>query len=88
MKRLTAFALLTVLGTAFAGVDPAVQAVFNKLDADADGRITRQEFDAKPDVVKETHMHGYGCFEQADVNGDGAVDLAEFDAYEEEIPCE
>lgn len=89
MKYTTPFALLFfVLGIAFAAVDPAAQGMFNKLDADGDGRITMQEFKAKPEVVKETHMHGYGCFELADVNNDGALDVAEFDAYEEEIPCE
>ena len=80
--------LFAALGIAVAAVDPAVKATFDKLDADGDGSITKEEFDAQPDLVKETHLHGYGCFEQADVNEDGSLSLEEFDAYEEEIPCE
>jgi len=81
-------ASLTMLGIAVAAVDPGVKEMFDKIDTDRDGSITRQEFDAQPDLIKETHLHGYGCFEQADVNKDGALSLEEYDAYEEEIPCE
>ena len=88
LKPVIFAALLTVLGIAVAAVDPAVKEMFDKIDSDADGSITRQEFDAQPDLIKETHLHGYGCFEQADVNQDGALSLEEYDAYEEEIPCE
>jgi Ca2+-binding EF-hand superfamily protein len=81
-------ALLTVLGIAVAAVDPAVKEMFDKIDTDGDGSITKQEFGAQPELINETHLHGYGCFEQADVNQDGALSLEEYDAYEEEIPCE
>ena len=80
--------LLTVLGIAVAAVDPAVKAMFDKIDSDGDGSITKKEFAAQPDLIKQTHLYGYGCFEQADVNQDGALSLEEYDAYEEEIPCE
>ena len=81
-------ALITVVGSAVADVDPAVKETFGKIDADGDGMITEKEFGEKLDIVKDTHLHGYGCFEQADVNKDGSLSLEEFDAYEEEIPCE
>jgi hypothetical protein len=81
-------ALLTVLGIAVAAVDPAVKEMFDKIDTDGDGSITKQEIGAQPELIKDTHLHGYGCFEQADVNQDGALSLEEYDAYEEEIPCE
>lgn len=88
LKTTLVAALVTVAGIAIAGVDPAVKAMFDKIDTDGDGSITRTEFAAQPDLVKETHLHGYGCFEQADVDKDGSLSLEEFDAYEEEIPCE
>jgi len=80
--------LLTVIGIAVAAVDPAVQEIFDKIDSDGNGSITKQEFDAQPDLIKNTHLHGYGCFEQADVNQDGTLSVEEFDAYEEDVPCE
>ena len=80
--------LLTVTGLAVAAVNPAVKEMFDKIDTDGDGSITKKEFGAQPDLIKETHLHGYGCFEQADVNHDDSLSLEEFDAYEEEIPCE
>jgi Ca2+-binding EF-hand superfamily protein len=87
--KIAIFAItLTVLGMAVAAVDPAVKAMFDKLDSDGDGSITKTEFEAQPAVVKETHLHGFGCFELADVDKDSKLSLEEFDAYEEEIPCE
>ena len=71
-----------------AKVDPAVKAVFDKVDGDADGQITEKEFGAKLDIIKDTHLHGYGCFQQADIDKSGTLSLEEWDAYEEEIPCE
>jgi hypothetical protein len=80
--------LFTVMGSAIAEVDPAVKATFDKIDGDADGQITEKEFGAKPEIIKETHLHGYGCFQQADIDKSGTLSLEEWDAYEEEIPCE
>ena len=80
--------LFTVMGSALAEVDPAVKAIFDKIDGDADGQITEKEFGAKPEIIKETHLHGYGCFQQADIDKSGSLSLEEWDAYEEEIPCE
>lgn len=88
IRHIVIASMLTVAGSAVAEVDPAVKATFDKIDADADGQITQQEFGAKPEIVKQTHLHGFGCFQQADIDKSGTLSLEEWDAYEEEIPCE
>ena len=73
MKKhlLAALTLITVSGFAWAGADTAT---FQKLDANHDGQISRDEAKQSPEVNKN--------FNQADANKDGKLDAAEFSALE------
>lgn len=73
MKKstLTALALMTVSGLAWAGSDAAS---FQNLDSNRDGQITLDEAKKSPEVKAK--------FTQADANMDGKLDAAEFAAIE------
>lgn len=68
---LTALALMTVSGMAWAG---SGDASFQDLDTNRDGQITLDEAKKSPDVKAR--------FTQADANKDGKLDAAEFAAIE------
>lgn len=72
MKKhlLTALALMTVSGFAWAGSATS----FQDLDANHDGQITPAEAKKSPEVNNK--------FTQADANKDGKLDAAEFAALE------
>lgn len=73
MKKytLTALALMTVSGFAWAGSSAAS---FQDLDTNRDGQITLDEAKKAPEVKDK--------FTQADANKDGTLDAAEFAALE------
>ena len=73
MKKhlLTALALMTVSGLAWAG---SGKISFQDLDTNRDGQISLEEAKKAPDVSKR--------FVQADTNQDGKLDAAEFAALE------
>ena len=68
---LTALALMTVSGLAWAGSGAAS---FQDLDSNRDGQITLDEAKKSPDLKAN--------FTQADANKDGKLDAAEFAALE------
>ena len=68
---LTALALMTVSGLAWAGSGAAS---FQDLDSNRDGQITLDEAKKSPEVKAK--------FTQADANKDGKLDAAEFSALE------
>jgi len=73
MKKhlLTALALMTVSGFAWAG---SGKISFQDLDTNRDGQISLEEAKKAPEVSKK--------FVQADTNQDGKLDAAEFAALE------
>jgi hypothetical protein len=73
MKKytLTALALMTVSGLAWAGSGAAS---FQDLDSNRDGQITLDEAKKSPEVKAK--------FTQVDANKDGKLDAAEFAALE------
>lgn len=68
---ITALALITISGLAWAGAD---KATFKDLDANHDGQISMDEAKKSPNVSDQ--------FSQADANKDGKLDAAEFSALE------
>ncbi len=72
---LTALALMTVSGLAWAGSGAAS---FQDLDSNRDGQITLDEAKKSPEVKAK--------FTQADANKDGKLDAAEFAALETAQP--
>jgi Ca2+-binding EF-hand superfamily protein len=73
MKKhlLTALALMTVSGFAWAG---SGKVSFQDLDTNRDGQISLEEAKKAPEISKK--------FVQADTNQDGKLDAAEFAALE------
>jgi Ca2+-binding EF-hand superfamily protein len=73
MKKLTltALALMTVSGFAWAG---SGKVSFQDLDTNHDGQISLEEAKKAPDIAKK--------FVKADTNQDGKLDEAEFAAME------
>jgi Ca2+-binding EF-hand superfamily protein len=68
----TAFAVLAVGGIALADHGPKqAEHRFQELDADANGKVTKTEFEA----------HRQGRFTKADRSGDGVVTREEFEAH-------
>lgn len=69
--------------------EQAMPALFGQLDRDGDGYLSRDEvYKTAPELTRWLSVSRFGGFELADVNRDGQLDLAEFAAYEEEIPAE
>lgn len=66
--------------------NPIIRQDFKQLDANKDGVISRSEYEAKPEVVRNLHI--YDQFNDADFDRDGVVDMAEFAAFEEPVPAE
>lgn len=89
MKRLVKFILLFAVFSGFASAaDPVDEKIFSSLDVNGDGKLSKEEFDAKPEVYKDTELADQGCFEIADVNGDEYLSFEEMAAYRIPLPCE
>lgn len=89
MKRLSLLlSSAVVLVCSANAADPAVEQIFQALDTDKSGQLSKQEFESRPEVYKGTEFEHYGCFEIADVNNDKLLSLEEMEAYNEPIPCE
>jgi len=61
---------------------------FNQVDVDGNGYLSKNEVKIRTSATRGLYVSQYGGFELADVNYDGKLDLAEFAAYEEDLPVE
>ena len=84
MKTLIITIMFTVtgIGHVLADIDVLKQE-FMKLDINTDGVITKDEFQAQPELVRTTNFFSQGSFILADINEDGVIDVKEYVANEE-----
>ena len=91
MQRVVSLVAACVLASAAPAADkkpPAggkmdLEAVFKRLDADADGKLTKDEFSKLAERVRAKTGKGNGqfadkLFEKLDADSDGTLSLAEF----------
>jgi len=69
-------------------IDEVMIAHFNQVDVDGNGYLSKNEVKIRTSATRGLYVSQYGGFELADVNYDGKLDLAEFAAYEEDLPVE
>ena len=92
-KPLTAISLILLTLTihsafAYAENEEVMAALFNQLDVNGNGYLSKDEIQTKTNVTRWLSVSSYGGFEIADVNGDGQLEKREFAAFEEDLPVE